>query len=69
MVAPPACNELEFKVSGRADGGWVRNRVARRKGRSSLRKTVRLDDQVGETDAGAILKTLQFCKLVSAVLR
>ncbi|EJT48041.1 hypothetical protein A1Q2_06188 [Trichosporon asahii var. asahii CBS 8904] len=66
MVAPPASNEREYKASARADGGWVRGRIVRRKREDSLRKTTSLRDQYGHTKEGAVLKTLRFSKLVDA---
>lgn len=69
MIAPPARNGWEYRASARADGGWVRGRTVRRKRENSLRKTVRLDDQYGQTKEGAVLKTLQFSKLVGTELR
>lgn len=65
MVAPPITNQLEYKVSARADGGNVRGKTMRGAGRPAVRKTARLDDQYGQSDNGTVLKTLQFQQLVS----
>lgn len=65
MIAPPARNKWEYKASARADGGWVRGKIVRKKRHSSLRQTTRIHNQYGSTKEGAVLKTLQFSKLVS----
>lgn len=66
MVAPPATNQLEFKVSARADGGNVRGKTMRGAGRPAVRKIARLDDQYSQTEEGLVLKTLQFSQLVGS---